>query len=51
LASTSRACAAEGSEAADESEEKVEAQGEDGQTSETKAEQDKEMIETDGSSN
>ena len=42
---------AEGSEAADESEEKVEAEGENGQTAEPKAEQDKEMIETDGSSN
>ena len=42
---------AENGEAADESEEKVEAEGEDGQTAETKAEQDKEMIETDGSSN
>ncbi len=37
-------------DAADESEEKVEAQGEGGQTDETKAEQDAEMIETDGSS-
>ena len=35
-------------EAADESEEKTEAEGEGGQTDETKAEQDKEMIETDG---
>ena len=35
-------------EAADESEEKVEAEGEGGQTDESKAEQDKEMIETDG---
>ena len=35
-------------EAADESEEKIEAEGEGGQTDETKAEQDKEMIETDG---
>ncbi|MDQ3307197.1 MAG: DNA-directed RNA polymerase subunit beta, partial [Actinomycetota bacterium] len=39
-------------DAADESEEKVEAQGEGGQTDETKAEQDADMIETsDGSSN
>ncbi len=39
-------------DAADESEEKVEAQGEGGQTAETKAEQDADMIETtDGSSN
>jgi DNA-directed RNA polymerase subunit beta len=35
-------------EAADEKEEKTEAEGEGGQTDETKAEQDKEMIETDG---
>ncbi len=42
---------AENGEAADEGEEKVEAEGENGQTDETKAEQDKEMIETDGSSN
>ena len=35
-------------EAADEGEEKTEAEGEGGQTDETKAEQDKEMIETDG---
>ncbi len=37
-------------EAADESEEKVEAEGEGGQGTETPAEQDKEMIESDGSS-